>query len=430
MLSNTTAGFDERCEWNAKVIRLLNSTIPVVWLAVGTFTNLFSIFIFNQRSMRHNSTFFYLSLMSIVDLVVIWFSSFRDFLAYRLEAFVSGPALCRFHVFVFFWACQTSSWLLVAANFDRLVFVTLFGFSKTFCTRRNAYKIAAFIFVVLAVFNSHFLFMVESDDTEHRVTINPFSYPKCYPKTGTYERFYTTYYGWMDAFVFSFIPCLIMIVCNVILLYKVAESKRNLIKSARKSLGMLEQARNESSEKATESVELDPLRGCRAKSVEQTSDSKLSSNRLIIPNPESLERMKSMAILIIGVTFLFIIFTMPINIYVPIIHLSHASQTVKRKCDDLIFCILNNMVNGNHSTSFFIYSGTNSKFQAELKSLFGRLSAKLTRKFNFIICGCDLNLSDYLNGQAIKKAQADNLAYPLVEPSPKTVQNCQNTAKL
>ena len=89
-----------------------------------------------------------------------------------------------------------------------------------------------------------------------------------------------------------------------------------------------------------------------------------------------MEKMRNMAITIIGVTILFIVFTVPINIYIPLMHQAEkdsATTGVKKKCEDLIFCVLNNMVNANHSTSFFIYLITNSKFKNEINNIWKQL---------------------------------------------------------
>ncbi len=78
------------------------------------------------------------------------------------------------------------------------------------------------------------------------------------------------------------------------------------------------------------------------------------------------DRIRSMAITVICVTLLFVLFTVPINIYVPISHvLSHDTHA---HCHDLLFAILNNMVNANHSINFFVYLLTNSKFRSEFKA--------------------------------------------------------------
>lgn len=106
---------------------------------------------------------------------------------------------------------------------------------------------------------------------------------------------------------------------------------------------------------------------------------KTKNNSIMPPLPQNtIEKMRNMALTIIGVTVLFIVFTVPINIYVPIMHLQHQDDDPNvKKCDDLVFCLLNNMVNANHSTSFFIYLSTNSKFKNEIKLILENFCAHI-----------------------------------------------------
>ena len=58
---------------------------------------------------------------------------------------------------------------------------------------------------------------------------------------------------------------------------------------------------------------------------------------------------------------------------------SSNSSNEHDKCNefDLIFTILNNFVNANHSINFFIYYFTNSIFKTELNSLFNKLKSRV-----------------------------------------------------
>lgn len=118
--------------------------------------------------------------------------------------------------------------------------------------------------------------------------------------------------------------------------------------------------------------------------------------------------MRNMAFTIIGVTLLFIIFTVPINIYVPIMHAAHLNDAPGvRRCDDLIFCILNNMVNANHSTSFFIYLGTNMKFKKEIAQMQHKCRSLLRRNFNVFMLCCGFNVNCGLE-ESVKKERNRN----------------------
>ncbi|RNA32489.1 FMRFamide receptor-like [Brachionus plicatilis] len=360
MMLNQTENLDDSCDQIRQTIRILNITIPLIWVVLGTVTNGLSLVVFSRKSMRHNSTFFYLYLMTLSDFIVIWVGSFRDFLAYKFHVYISGTLICRLHVFTFFVSCQLSSWLLTVANLDRFFSVLSFSKSKKWCNRKVASKIFIILFVSLALINAHFLVFLSSEESsdpsalEHN--INPIVYPHCKTSPGFYTYFYANYYSWIDSFVFSFVPFFIMLICNIGLVAKVFRSKQNLNRHGLRTAQM----RRESSKKSFKDKELD--------------------------------KMRYMALTIIGVTLLFIVFTVPINIYNPIMHAEAVSNPEKKmkKCDDLIFCILNNTVNANHSTSFFIYLTTNSKFKKEIKIMLKRAKHAMFGNFSFVCCGFKL----------------------------------------
>lgn len=251
----------DECETISSIMSVLNTTVPLIWLCVGTCTNILSLIIFSRKELRANSTFFYLTLMTLSDLIVIWLSSFRDFMVYKFGVYVRGSLACKLHVFSFFLFAQFSSWMLAAASFDRLVLVVSYNaFSKVWCTKAMARRFSCVLFVVFFALNLHFLINVEAVDeisagstiddnlnqklaitTTTTTTKNPSTtnqsapttvppptlihhivYRECQAKPGFYSLFYTEYYSWIDAFMYSFLPFLIMLVCNYTLIKKVS----------------------------------------------------------------------------------------------------------------------------------------------------------------------------------------------------------------
>ena len=64
------------CQTVKEIIWILNTTIPLIWIVIGTITNVLSIIVFGRKQMKQNSTFFYLALMTYSDLI----GKVRDFL--------------------------------------------------------------------------------------------------------------------------------------------------------------------------------------------------------------------------------------------------------------------------------------------------------------------------------------------------------------
>lgn len=467
LLTTTRPAIVDSCTNIKFIISLLNSTIPLLWLIVGTVTNGLSLIVFSRKSMKRNSTFFYLAVMTFSDFIVIWICSLRDFLAYKYHIYISGALFCKLHVFTFFLSCQFSSWLLTAANFDRLIYVISYQNSKAWCTRKTAIVVTGILFTLLVLLNGHFLLFVGSDNVAigNLSTVNPFVYPLCTLSPGGYDTFFNNYYSWIDAFVFSFIPFIIMGICNAVLIFKVFSTKRNLknrnaivasnnnnnrrenkckannednesqaasrkvsfVTSRAESGGSITQLAGQNKRPSLFAKETSPfltvndrststncLSGQKAQQMARSGscNETLSAENLKPPlnpsgstfqqqiskpqqqqqNSDSSDRMRNLAITIIGVTLLFILFTVPINIYVPIVASSSHDNSDEKKCDDLIFCILNNMVNANHSINFFIYFITNSKFKREILLIFQTLKDCFTQSslgsfLSFVTCG-------------------------------------------
>jgi hypothetical protein len=371
--NNDEIEFDSyNCDQKRHLIRILNATFPIIWLILGTLTNLLSIIVFRRKSMRNKSTFVYLTLMALTDLFVVLLGSMRDYLANDHEIFINGVLLCRVHVFLFFLTCQFSSWLLVAANLDRFLIVAYHFKFKMWCTKEKAFKIAIGIFSILVLINFHFLLFIDSSNRVSFasntsssllfVQINPIVYPDCTITTPKwYIQFYTTIYCWIDSFIFSFIPFFIIIICNLTLIKKVNTFKRL------KTKNRLNHRKEETQIQNDEEI-------CMHK-VKQNETGRLKTNEKLNTNP-----IKNMAVTLMGVTALFIIFTVPINIYIPIVMFSH-DETVSKNSNcnkvDLVFTILNNMVNGNHSINFFIYYFTNTRFKNEMNLIVSKIKSRL-----------------------------------------------------
>ena len=305
-------------------------------------------------------------------------------------------------IFTFFVSCQLSSWLLTAANVDRLLYVVSYTFSKKWCQKRTTKSVSLALLASLSLANAHFLFFVDTNELQNASSLGHFTatnsseeltlihhivYPRCHTKPGTYSFFYTNYYTWLDSFVYSFVPFIIMTVCNTTLIHKVFRTKRNLKQSAKSShLNAIKHG-----ETHYDKHLLRPLMSANQHSSEISSETQQShQGHLMTPNSfrrnvaggsqvrmhthDPNEKMRYMALTITGVTFLFILFTVPVNIYNPI--LNSSASYLSSKCDDLLFCVLNNMVNCNHSINFIIYLFTNKKFKKEMNSLLGELSLR------------------------------------------------------
>lgn len=142
-------------------------SISPLLLLFGTFTNIFSLLVLSRKRMRKHSTYVYLAILSVIDLLALWLGIIRDYLAHGYGIYINSLLLCKLHSFLFYFTLDFSSWILVAVSLDRFFAIT-FIFSAY--TRKLLLKIAAkpkFVCSILCAFffllNLHFVYYVEID---------------------------------------------------------------------------------------------------------------------------------------------------------------------------------------------------------------------------------------------------------------------------
>ena len=259
-----------------KIIKALQEEISLAWILFGSFGNLLSFIILCSKKMRIHSTFTYLMLLSIADCFVLYFGQLRDYLVNKYQINVEGEIWCKCHVFLFYFMLHMASWLLVAVNVDRFISATFLALSKKFCTPKTAFKVSAGVAMFLSLLNLHFIYFVESSasishltneistDVEFNipknttetvksnvdnivafeVPINPYVYQKCIIKANSprYAYFFQKVFVWIDASAQVILPFLIMVFCNIVIIYKVLLNKNKSngknLKRLRKIKGM------------------------------------------------------------------------------------------------------------------------------------------------------------------------------------------------
>jgi len=143
-------------------------------LIVGTFGNIVSFIIFSQGILRKSSTFRYLALLSLMDLLVLYSGLLDLFLIIEYSGTFSlrnlNPVTCRLHTFITYWSQHSSSWILSFISVDRAIATNYIKFARKFCTPRFADYIVGIILIVFALLNCHELIFLRLQD------VNPIGY--------------------------------------------------------------------------------------------------------------------------------------------------------------------------------------------------------------------------------------------------------------
>ncbi len=143
-------------------------------------------------------------------------------------------------------------------------------------------------------------------------SVNPFVYSKCLIKTDwpRYNYFFVNIFTWIDASAQVILPFIIMVICNVNIIYKVLLTK-----------------------------------------------SKTNGK-----NSKRLRKIKGMCIMIISVSIIFFVLEMPVLIFLCVMQ----GKFENTLTIDMLWTIVNLMMYTNHVINFFSYCMTGTKFRREL----------------------------------------------------------------
>ena len=302
--------------------------------------------------MNRVSTYSYLAVLSVADTVVLFVGLFRMWMAELTGNDVRNRTQ---------WTCKTinalgsiisdySVWLIVAVTFERYVAVCRPLAASEICRKSRAFAIMAALLVLLTCTNVHFFWTTEL----HDVTQCDVTAYACEPAEG-YAILVVEIWPWVDALIYSLLPLFMIVVFNSLIIRTLAHSNRHRdVTSTRdSSRGMLRMRRSKS---RTLSGECSGGGGV----IRKSSSSSESSTRLTV--------------MLLTVSFTFLITTLPMNITLICTTFwnSYAKDVAVGAKFKLIRTIAEMLMYANHSMNFFLYCATGNKFRQELLAVFRR----------------------------------------------------------
>ncbi|CAF1586887.1 unnamed protein product, partial [Didymodactylos carnosus] len=141
---------------SAKLIHVLGCTLPLILILFGVLGNTLSAWVMFKRARKGAlSSYFYLALLAIVDILVLFTGCLIFWLeeAFLIQPLLLNEVFCQTLYFLKFWFTDISAWLIVAVSFERFIAVR-------FPLRANislhlAHKISLFIILFFGIYNLH-----------------------------------------------------------------------------------------------------------------------------------------------------------------------------------------------------------------------------------------------------------------------------------
>ncbi|XP_053405382.1 CX3C chemokine receptor 1-like [Mercenaria mercenaria] len=180
---------------------------PVI-LILGTIGNIVTLLVMLRKKMRRRTTCFYMSMVAVFDTLVLYFACLRQWLALLqgTDALTLSSAACKIFNFFSYAFFDVSVWLLVLMTVERFL-VVQFPLQSLKISSIARARIAVLVLIIIMVLvNAHFFWTVYLDERQRCNYLEDF------------EHFHDNIWPWIDATVYSFLPFLLLLIFNVLII--------------------------------------------------------------------------------------------------------------------------------------------------------------------------------------------------------------------
>ncbi|ESN91454.1 hypothetical protein HELRODRAFT_189697 [Helobdella robusta] len=401
--------------------------IPLIIYIVGVLGNSLSLSVLVRKRMRRVSTYTYLSVMSVVDTLVLTMGLLQLWIGERSNLGwlrdQSNVACKTLNVFSYSMS-DLSVWLIIAVTVERFIAVCHPLRAASMCRRRIALKVMMVLSILAFTVNGHFIWTAELKESSemfstYEITEEGTNLCSSVKKSrcmaaGGHEDFIQKYWPWVDAIFYSFLPFVVIISLNCMIIRRVMVAKRRRWKMISQSSVSVNRsdatsahlhqhqlnARFKNNHPTARGLHSSQHRH-QAKLTHQSA-SRLSSGKQA-SRMEQNETNRMLSIMLLTISFAFILMTLPRNIYFLFVYWSNYSKHSELLSspgsadedalgknissseggagiynDDqshthanlLLASTLTEMLMFlNHSSNFFLYCATGQKFRMELKKM-------------------------------------------------------------
>ncbi|KAL8569301.1 hypothetical protein ACOMHN_024249 [Nucella lapillus] len=206
--ANTTYTNDRTVftEYQAALI-IWKAWTPCV-LLLGSFGNV-ATFIVMRRIKDHNSSqYAILMALAVSDFALLYSDALRVWVFYlfHVDVRLLHRAVCKVQIWVIYSVNTTSAWLVTSVTVQRTMAVLWPHKMRMVCTVRKTWVVIAAVFFTAFLLHAHLVAGVDLVENG-----------SCYSGPGLYDDFFRFIFPWVDMCVSSFLPCVCLIVCDIIL---------------------------------------------------------------------------------------------------------------------------------------------------------------------------------------------------------------------
>ena len=295
---------------------------PIV-MTLGTIGNTLAIVVLSKKKMRRMPSSLFLIVLAVSDVLMLYIGLLRHCIRVFNEVDIRELTLtgCKVHVFLVFFIKHFSAWLLVAVALERFISVWFPFGAKTICTHRNAALGVCAIAVALVGINLHFFWTfakrivpITNSNKTRRYACN---------HRQKFDDFFNEIWPGLEASIFTYIPFTIMLVCNTLIIFRLARARLQRKRHGATSHG---------------------------------------SHHSI--------RMTTMTGMLLAATFTFLILNTPVSLYLSGQSTFWKEERRRNQNFKIFWVITQQLMYLNNAINFLLYFISSRQFRQELKTLF------------------------------------------------------------
>lgn len=323
-----------------RFLKYLLLYVPPVLIAVGTFGNVLSFVVLRRQPMAKVSSFMYLATLAIADTFVLYVGLLRVWLDELIGVDIPDTSqwLCKSSVLVGYMVSDLSVWLIIAVTVERFIVVCHPLRASRMCNTKRARFVIGFLTLTLISINLHFIWTVDvvEQPMDGRNVAN------C-EAAAMYTHLVDEVWPWVDAFIYSLFPSIIIIVLNILIIVEVAKAR-----SSRQGMQNM----------TTHHYKQQMRRSAGGLNSE--------SRRRCGPGEST-----KITIMLLSVSFTFLLTTLPMNASLIVTAFwdpsAHSHRDMSQFRLGKIICEL--LMYVNHSINFFLYCATGKRFRQQIIQL-------------------------------------------------------------
>lgn len=196
--------------------------LPLIFL-VGTFCNIMTFCVMRRKKMRHQSTYFYMAVLAVTDEMVLIFGclNFWIYLNWGTNLTLISNMSCKLVCLLLYATLHFSVWMVVVMTLERFIAVALPLQAMHLCTVKRAKLATSTLLAVILAINAHFLFTHALVDLGER---------SCTTTSPLAEKFMNKVWPWIDASLYSFVPLILLILFNILIISSLVRASQNIDK--------------------------------------------------------------------------------------------------------------------------------------------------------------------------------------------------------